>query len=131
MSDDEFQSNITALQQSFLEKNKHLGEESNKYWNAICNKHYLFKRPCLIAENLETATKGEVLRFFDKYVAKESPHRRKLSVQVFANQHMEHYENPVASEVSLIFPEKVEGFRQSMPLFPLPDEVDVELLKLT
>ena len=84
----------------------------------------------MIADNLETVSKVETLRFFDKYIAKESLYRRKLSVQVFANQHMENYENPVVDGVSLIFPDKVGEFKQSMPLFPLPDTVDVEPLKL-
>ena len=104
MNDEEFQSNITALIQSCLEKNKNIGEESNKYWNAICNNHYLFKRLDLIATHLETTTKSQVLRFFDKYIAKGSPHRRKLSAQVYAKQHMEKYESPVADRVTLIYP---------------------------
>merc|ERR1712038_1384240 len=123
MDDDDFQSNITALQQSFMEKNKNISEESNKYWSAICNRHYLFKRLHFIADHLKSASKAEVLRFFDKYIASKSPHRRKLSVQVFAEQHMQKYQSPVPAEVSLIYPEEVDEFRQSMPLFPLPDMV--------
>jgi secreted Zn-dependent insulinase-like peptidase len=131
MGDEEFQSNITALSQSCLEKNKNIGEESNKYWNAICNNHYLFKRLNLIAAHLETTSKSQVLRFFDKYIAKGSPHRRKLSVQVFAKPHMEKYESPVPDGVSLFYSDKVDGFKQSMPLFPLSEKVDLGSFKVS
>jgi insulysin len=129
LSQTEFQSNITALRQTFVEKNKNMGEESSKYWGAICSNHYLFKRLHLIAGHLENATKSDVLRFFDKYVSKDSPNRRKLSVQVFAKQHMEKYESAVNSSdgrFKLIYQSDVDQFKQNMPLFPLAPKNDLE-----
>ena len=129
MSEEDFQSNVNALIQSFEEKNKNIGEESNKYWNAICSKHYLFKRLEVIAGELKTATKIEVLRFYDKFIVRDGPERRKLSVQVFAKQHMENYSNAVTDGVGLIFPENVDEFKNSQALFPLAKAVNLEPFK--
>ena len=131
MNDDEFKSNIVALVQSFTEKNKNMGEESNKYWTAISSNHYRFKRLHEIAAYLEHTTLKDVLRFFDRYVAKEAPKRKKLSVQVFAKQHMENYNSPVTDGVSIIFPEDVDNFKNNMSLFPLAATVQFEPFKLT
>lgn len=130
MSEEEFNANVNALIQTFEEKNKNVGEESNKYWSAICNQHYLFKRLNIIASKLKTATKTEVLQFYDKYIAKCSPQRRKLSIQVFAKQHMENYHNEVENGVSLIFPENVDEFKNGSSLFPLTNVVDLEPFKM-
>ena len=130
MTEEEFQSNIQSLRQIFMEKNKNMGEESNKYWNAICNNHYLFKRIQLIATHLKSISKIQVLRFFDRYFVKDAPNRRKLSMQVFAKQHLERYQVAVAEGVTLIFPEDIDEFQQSRTLFPLAPKVDFEPFKL-
>lgn len=130
MKEEEFQSNIHSLRQIFMEKNKNMGEESNKYWNAICSNHYLFKRIQLIATHLESISHIQVLRFFDKYFVKDTPNRKKLSAQVFAKQHMEKYQDAVAEGVALIHQEDIDEFKQSRTLYPLAAKVDFEPFKL-
>ena len=130
LSPEEFKTNVDAVAQSLLEKNKNLGEESSKYWNVIYNHTYMFKRLALIAAEVKLITVEEVLQFYDKNIVKGAPERKKLCVQVFAEQHMEKYEDAVADDVILIKPNGgISEFKRSMPLYELHEEVDVECFK--
>jgi hypothetical protein len=64
-----------------------LGEESSRYWHVIQNRTYQFKRLQIIADHVKNLKKDNALRFYDKYIAMNAPHRRKLCVQVVAKQH--------------------------------------------
>ena len=70
-------------------------------------------------------TKDRVLTFFDEYVAASAPSRRKLSVQVFAKQHEDHMNDKIGDDVVLI--KNPEEFKRTMPLFPLPKKVEIEV----
>jgi secreted Zn-dependent insulinase-like peptidase len=108
-----------------------LGEESTKHWAAISNKSYLFKKYQLVAAEVEKIELTTVLRFFDKFVAKNAPNRRKLSIQVYSKKHVEKMDEPVPKEgVTLIRATDVIEFKRNMPLFSLPPKVNVENMKL-
>ena len=107
-------------------QNKNLGEESSRYWHVILNKTYNFRRLQQIAEHVKEISKRQVLRFFDKYVAASAPHRRKLCVQVFAKQHEELMKEEVDSDTIVI--EDPSSFKSSMPLYPLPKRVKIEVV---
>jgi len=130
MSSEEFETNVEAVVQTFLEKNKNLGEESGQYWNPISNKTYLFKKRNLLATEVKDLSMFQVLQFFDKFIVKNAPRRKKISVQVFALQHLEHYDDPVPESITLVRPEEVVDFKRSMSLYELPDKVDVECYKI-
>jgi len=131
MSNTEFETNIEAVAQNFLEKNKNLGEESGQYWSAIANNTYLFKKRSLLAAEVKKLSMFRILQFFDKFIAKSAPRRKKLSVQVFAQQHLDHYDDPVPQSITSLRPEEVVDFKRSMPLYELPKKVDVECYKLS
>lgn len=128
MSEDEFKVNIDAVCDSFREKDKNIGEESSKYWNVLQNNTYMFKRLKLIANEVEKITKDEVLEFHDQFLKKEGPFRKKLSVQIFAKQHMENFNDPVPED-SIQIDDPAE-FKRVSSLFGLPLAVDVEKYKL-
>lgn len=130
MSSEEFETNVEAVVQTFLEKNKNLGEESGQYWNPISNKTYLFKKRNLLATEVKDLSMFQVLQFFDKFIVKDAPRRKKISVQVFALQHLEHYDDPVPQSITLVRPKEVVDFKRSMSLYELPDKVDVECYKI-
>jgi insulysin len=125
MPEEEFTSNIDAVVQSFLEKDKSIGEESKKYWDVIANETYVFKRLALIAAELKEVTKDDILQFFDKYIAKNAPKRTKFCVQVFAERHIDKLESEVSSDVVMIGMDEVSAFKRQMPLHPLPEKVDL------
>lgn len=129
MTDEEFKSNIDAVCQTFREKDKNIGEESSKYWNVLQNKTYMFKRLKLVANEVEKITKQQVLEFHDEFFKKEgSLSRKKLSVQVFAKQHMETFDNPIPEEAIRI--DNATEFKKVAPFFELPPAVDLESYKL-
>jgi hypothetical protein len=77
----------------------------------------------MIAEHVSTLTKEQVLRLWDRNIAKNGPHRQKLSVQVFSSQHKDAKEKPTGEDV-VVIDDTVE-FKRSSKLFPLPKSVDV------
>lgn len=120
MTEEEYQANIAAVCQTLREKNKNIGEETSKYWNVINNNTYMFKRLNLIADEVEKVQREQLLDFFDKYLG-VAESRKKMSVQVFAKQHMEKYEEPTDS----IVVKDVSHFKRSAVLYGLPEAVDL------
>ena len=87
MSEDDFMTNVSSLCDSMLEKSKNLSEETMKHWNVIQNRTYYFQRINDIVNAIRTLNKIDIIRFFDHYVLATSPHRRKLSIQLFGTAH--------------------------------------------
>lgn len=124
MTDEEFNSNIDAVCKTLREKEKNIGEESSKYWNVVVNRTYMFKRLRLIASEVEKTTKQQVLDFYDNFFKTDGSSRRKLSVQVFAKQHMETFDTPIPDGAVRI--ENTTEFKNTSSLFDVPEEVDLE-----
>jgi secreted Zn-dependent insulinase-like peptidase len=93
------------------------------------NRTYQFTRLQEIAEHVKRISKGQVLRFFDKYIAPSAPCRRKLCVQVFAKQH-EALMDQAVDEETVVIKDLVE-FKRSMPLFQLEKQVEVSAVEPT
>jgi hypothetical protein len=115
-------------------QSKNLGEESSRYWHVIQNKTYQFRRLQTIAEFVKEVTKDRMLRFYDRYIAASAPCRRKLCVQVVAKQHEEAIvlEEEKSGENgrtgnSRISIKDASEFKRTMPLFALPETVDIEV----
>ena len=133
MSEDEFQENKDAVMEKFLEKNKNLAQESTKYWNAIYNRSYLFRKHQLIAEEVKDIFITEVLTFFDKYVAKGGKNRKKICTQVFGKncvEKMDEGKDDENSSVNYIGSEDAVNFKRGMSLYSLPKIVNVSAMKL-
>lgn len=65
--------------------------------------------------------------FFDKYVAANAPHRRKLCVQVYAKQHKESLKKR-SEHTNIIEIESPADFKREMGLYPLPKKVSVDVV---
>ena len=131
MSDDEFRTNVDAVVESFLEKDKNLGEESNRYWSRITDRTYVFRRMTLLADEVRGLEREDVVRLYDAHVAESAPRRGKFYVQVFGKNHlsgMDGAEEAAARdgddrEVVLV-KDPVE-FKRGMTLYPLSATADV------
>lgn len=99
-----------------------------RYWSVMMKRSYNFQRLQQLATHVKNLTKAKVLQFFDKYVAASAPSRRKLCVQVFAKQHAEKMNDPVADNVVLVKDPK--SFKRTMVLYPLPKEVELAVVEL-
>ena len=128
MTDEVFQQNIDAVVTNFLEKNKNLGEESSRYWQVIAgSRSYHFSRLQEIAEHVKTMSKFQVLRFFDRYISKTAPSRRKICIQVFSKQHEESMAMNVKEDENNVVIQSPVEFKRVMPFFPLPEAAKVEV----
>jgi len=134
MDENEFQKNIDAVVEQFLEKNKNLAEESSKYWAVISNRSYMFKKYEMIAEEVKNITVRKVLTFFDKYVGKDGVNRKKMSVQVFGKNFTKKLENTdekdYGKNLVIIDSQDAVDFKRCMNLFPLPKIIDVNQFKM-
>lgn len=88
MSDEDFKKNVDTLVEIKLEKHKNLWEESRFYWGEIEDGTLTFDRPQVEVEALKKVNKEELLDFVAQNIARNSPNRRKLSIQVYGGQHL-------------------------------------------
>jgi len=88
MEDTEFKNNIAALATKKLESDKKLSEEASRYWHEILTGTYKFDRVPIEVEELYKVTQQELVEFIEKYISAQSKQRRKLSIQVFGNGHL-------------------------------------------
>ena len=127
MEKDEFDSHVKALSAEFLEKNKNLAEESSRYWSVICNGSYLFQRYQLLAKEIQKLSHSRVVRFFDKFLAKDGDSRKKLSVHIYGNKFVEESKSTVDGAVDI---ENAVDFKRCSSLYPLPPPVSVQSMKV-
>uniref|UniRef100_A0A1J3GFR1 Zinc-metallopeptidase, peroxisomal n=1 Tax=Noccaea caerulescens TaxID=107243 RepID=A0A1J3GFR1_NOCCA len=117
MSDEEFESNVTALIDMKLEKHKNLKEESRFYWREIQSGTLKFNRKEAEVAALEQLQKQELIDFFDEYIKVGAARKKSLSIRVYGSQHLKE----MASDKDEVPSPSVEiedivGFRKSQPL---------------
>ena len=88
LSDDDFEQNRIALILQKREKHTSLRKEAAYYWESIVSPHsYDFE----IRENeavvLESASKADVIQFWNTYFSTSAPKRAKMSVQTWPSAH--------------------------------------------
>ncbi|CAG8552374.1 5800_t:CDS:10 [Paraglomus occultum] len=82
MSEEEYQKHVQSLITTRLEKDKNLGEESQRYWIIIYKGLYNFFQVDQDVEELKTISKSSLLDFFNEYVHTSSKTRKKLSTHL-------------------------------------------------
>ncbi|KAG0570443.1 hypothetical protein KC19_6G162300 [Ceratodon purpureus] len=88
MSDEDFKKNVDTLIEIKLEKHKNLWEESRFYWGEIEDGTLTFDRAQVEVAALKKVSKEDLLHFVAQNIARSSPIRRKLSIQVYGGQHI-------------------------------------------
>ena len=83
MPESEWSSNVKAVVEKYLEKDKNLGEETSRYWTEIYNQRYVFRRADVESKIVEGVSKNKMIAFFDAFMTKGGRSRRKLSTRVF------------------------------------------------
>jgi insulysin len=123
MPPEEFSANIDAVVQTLTEKKKNLSEEAYAHWRFIAEDTFDFHRLKTIAGMVKTVSKEDVLKLYDKFILTGSPVRRKLSIQIFGNGHLEKMNSAVPEGVKLV--SSIDDFSRHVPLYPLPQDVDI------
>jgi len=82
MKEEDFANNVSAVVSQLTERYARLSQETSRHWAEIQPRHYRFDRIAKCVEALRSLSKGDVVRFFNEYLAAAAPSRRKLSVRV-------------------------------------------------
>jgi insulysin len=139
MNNDDFEKHRQALADKRLEKPKKLSSRTEKFWSEITSQQFNFERDEVEVEELGKITRDDLLAFYDRHIAKESPERRKLCshvVSVVPDQEEDAASGSNANEG--VEEEELQGtlikdvvrFKASLPLHPLIGPyVDLETLK--
>ena len=84
MSDEIFESHKRSLINKRLEKVKNLTQEHGRIWSFISSEYYDFFQRDQQAEQIQSLTKEDLTKFFNRYIDPQSPQRAKLSVHLKA-----------------------------------------------
>jgi insulysin len=128
MSPEDIKTNVNAVCQTLLEKSKNVSESSAKFWHVIANRTYHFHRLQDVAAEVEDLTKEDVLRFFDKYILKGAPLRRKISIHIFGSNHESQLLEQQArdDDPSIQLVHDPEEFSRIQHLFPMQPLVSIK-----
>ncbi|KEH34462.1 insulin-degrading enzyme [Medicago truncatula] len=98
LDDDSFENYKSGLMGKLLEKDPSLTYESNRLWNQIVDKRYIFDISKKEAEELKNISKNDVIEWYKTYLKQSSPKCRRLLVRVWGcNTDMKDAEAPSKS----------------------------------
>lgn len=118
LSEEEFKNFTASLIAEKLEKDKTLGQETNRFWREICNECYVFDRAQREVQAIETLTHKDLIDYYNKRIcffyffflriiswqwfdiAPDSPDRRKVSIQIWTKESLHEHENPTLATPS-------------------------------
>ncbi|KAJ8637986.1 hypothetical protein MRB53_012253 [Persea americana] len=119
MAYDEFKSNVNALIDMKLEKNKNLVEESSNDWAEIVCGTLKFDRMESEVAALREVTQQELIDFFNKHIKVGAPHRKSLKVQVYGGLHNAEFQAAKCNtgQPQSVYINDIFSFRRSQPLY--------------
>jgi len=116
LDDDSFENYRSGLMAKLLEKDPSLTYESNRFWNQIVDKRYIFDLSKKEAEELTGIHKIDVINWYKMYLQQSSPKCRRLAVRVWGcNTDMKAAET---SDKSVQVIEDVTAFKMSSKFYP-------------
>eukprot|EP01018_Ginkgo_biloba_P028828 Gb_06507 [translate_table: standard] len=83
MESKEFERYKEALIAAKIEKDPSLIDETDRHWNEIVEKRYLFESSRLEADELKSIQKLDIIDWYNKFLKSNSPKRRRLSIHVW------------------------------------------------
>ncbi|CAM6083277.1 unnamed protein product [Calypogeia fissa] len=121
MSDEEFGSYKEALIADKMERDHSLIDETDRYWEQIWEKRYLFEARKLEAMEVQGIQKRDVIDWFSHYVNLGSPSERKLSIHIWGSNCSRTdaaRKAEIVEKVTKI--NDVSAFKNTLELFPAP-----------
>jgi len=118
MSDENFQKNIQAMVNERTQRYSRLVQETTRHWTEILPRRYNFARMAAATAALEELKKEEVLDFFNQYLVKGAPKRRKLSVRVLGTSAGEVKSEVAEPDVKLTSLEDLRRFHDDTESYP-------------
>lgn len=139
LKEETFMKHKNSLKNYRLEKPKKLYKLTDKWWDEIICNQYNFDRDRLEVDYLKTMNKCDIIDFYEKWIHRNAPSRRKLSVYIHSktmcgSQFFDcttvekvHQNLPILKNQVLI--EDVTLFKQSLQLYPLVQPLTKNLKK--
>jgi insulysin len=86
LSEPELGSYRDALASQATDVDKRLGAQAGRLWTEITQRRYDYGRPWRTARRLRKVTKGQLLDFFDRFIAPGGAEQRRLATHIFAKK---------------------------------------------
>ncbi|KAH8490560.1 hypothetical protein H0E87_022920 [Populus deltoides] len=83
LDDASFENYKSGLEAKLLEKDPSLQYETNRLWNQITDKRYVFDSSLKEAEKLKSIHKSDVINWFRTYLQQSSPKCRRLTIRLW------------------------------------------------
>lgn len=116
LDDDSFENYKSGLIAKLLEKDPSLTYESNRLWNQIVDKRYIFDISKKVAEEVKNISKHDVIEWYKTYLKQSSPKCRRLLVRVWGcNTNLKDAE-AVPKSVHIIT--DVEAYKMQSKFYP-------------
>ncbi|KAE8039413.1 hypothetical protein FH972_011826 [Carpinus fangiana] len=116
LDDDSFENYRSGLIAKLMEKDPSLTYESNRFWNQIVDKRYIFDLSKKEAEELTGIRKIDIINWYKMYLQQSSPKCRRLAVRLWGcNTDMKSSETP---DKSLQVIEDITAFKMSSKFYP-------------
>ncbi|KAL5582861.1 hypothetical protein UlMin_015303 [Ulmus minor] len=117
LDDKSFENYKGGLMAKLLEKDPSLSYETNRLWNQIVDKRYIFDLSKKEAEELKSLQKSDVINWYKMYLQNSSPKCRRLAVRVWGcNTDFKEAETRARSTEQLI--EDLAAFKMSAKFYP-------------
>ncbi|KAL5757085.1 hypothetical protein ACOSQ2_021831 [Xanthoceras sorbifolium] len=116
LDDESFENYRSGLMAKLLEKDPSLQYETNRYWNQIIDKRYMFDQSQTEAEELKSLNKNDIINWYKTYLQPSSPKCRRLAVRVWGcNADLKEAETrPKSAQVI----EDLAAFKMSSEFYP-------------
>ncbi|XP_044495752.1 nardilysin-like isoform X2 [Mangifera indica] len=116
LDDESFENYKSGLTAKLLEKDPSLTYETNRYWNQIIDKRYMFDLSQKEAEELKSINKKDIIDWYSKYLVQSSPKCRRLAVRVWGcNTDMNEAEKETGSFQII---KDLKAFKTSSKFYP-------------
>lgn len=116
MDENDVNQHIKSAIENRLKKDQNLYEQSTRFINQIRSRQYCFDRKERVAKILETLSKKDVVKFYEKYIKKDSQERKRLIVQIYSKQ--SHDEMTEKGDENTILVKDINEFKQNSSFYP-------------
>ncbi|GER35472.1 insulinase (Peptidase family M16) family protein [Striga asiatica] len=113
---DSFENYKNGLTGKLLEKDPSLLYETNRFWDQITDKRYMFDLSVKEAEELKDIQKGDIIDWYHTYLRKPSPKCRRLAARVWGCNTDSKDADPKDASRQVI--KDLESFKKSSEFYP-------------
>jgi nardilysin len=119
MAEEDFERQRAALLASKMVKDRSLGEENERHWEAVASRRYDFDARKEEIEVLQRLTLPQTREFYARHFLAGSEERKKLAVHVVASKDAAELAAPAPENVTLF--DGADALRKRLGVWPAPE----------